>query len=99
MTRTFNTAVGPQGRHRKENKSQIIPALAVLTLLCGFSTATQYFAHTFQYHATLGRPCELYLPALEDSGVAGELASILPSPVPGCRQRRHDGGSPGFWRS
>jgi type IV secretion system protein VirD4 len=54
VTTKFNNAVGPQGRSRKEIKSQIIPALAVLTLLCGFSTATQYFAHAFQYHATLG---------------------------------------------
>lgn len=54
MTRKFNNAVGPQIRNRRDTKSQLIPALAVLTLLCGFSAATQYFAHTFQYHATLG---------------------------------------------
>ncbi|SCY53647.1 type IV secretory system conjugative DNA transfer family protein [Nitrosospira sp. Nsp13] len=54
MTRKFNNAVGPQVRNRKSNKSHLIPVLAVLTLVCGLSVATQYFAHTFQYHATLG---------------------------------------------
>lgn len=54
MTRKFNNAVGPEVRSRKASQSPLIPALAVLTLLCGFSVATQYFAHTFEYHATLG---------------------------------------------
>src|SRR5665647_2843618 len=54
MTRKFNNAVGPQIRNGKEKKSQLIPILAGVTLLCGFSAATQYFAHTFQYHGTLG---------------------------------------------
>ena len=63
MTRKFNNAVGPQVRNRKGNKSHLIPVLVVSTLLCGLSAATQYFAHTFQYHATLGGHAGfIYLP-------------------------------------
>ncbi|MEP6604607.1 MAG: type IV secretory system conjugative DNA transfer family protein [Nitrosospira sp.] len=54
MKRKFNNAVGPQVHNSKDGKSALIPGLVLLTLVGGFFVATQYFAHTFEYHATLG---------------------------------------------
>ena len=47
-------AFGPQTRSATPARSWIVPLLGVGVLLGGLSAATQYFAHTFQYHATLG---------------------------------------------
>lgn len=54
MTPQFNNAIGPQVRNTTAKQSLLIPVLAVGVLLGGLSAATQYFAHTFQYHASLG---------------------------------------------
>src|SRR5690349_13183786 len=54
MTKRTNNAVGPQVRSRAGKKSKLIPVLAVMTLIVGLAGATQFFAHGFQYQASLG---------------------------------------------
>lgn len=49
-----NNAVGPQIRAKKPKASKTVPILAGLSLGAGLQTATQYFAHSFQYQAGLG---------------------------------------------
>ena len=54
MKDKFNNAVGPQVRAPKPKADKIIPALGVASLLAGLQSATQFFAHDFQYQALLG---------------------------------------------
>lgn len=54
MSENFNNAVGPQVRTADKGPGKLIPVLAALTMGGGLSAATQYFAHVFQYHASLG---------------------------------------------
>lgn len=54
MKDAFNNMVGPQMRSRKKRPSKIIPALATLSLAGGLQSATQYFAHGFNYQRALG---------------------------------------------
>jgi type IV secretion system protein VirD4 len=50
----MNNAVGPQVRGAKPKPSKLLPALGALSLGGGLQAATQFFAHTFNYQATLG---------------------------------------------
>lgn len=50
----MNNAVGPQVRSAKPKPSKLLPTLGVLSLGAGLQAATQFFAHTFNYQATLG---------------------------------------------
>jgi len=63
MSTNFNNAVGPQVRSSKPKIGKIIPVLAIISLIAGLQTATQYFAYEFQYHASLGmHVSHIYLP-------------------------------------
>lgn len=50
----MNNAVGPQVRAAKPKQSKLLPVLGAVSLVGGLQAATQFFAHTFAYHATLG---------------------------------------------
>ena len=50
----MNNAVGPQVRSAKPKPSKLLPTLGVLSLAGGLQASTQFFAHTFQYQASLG---------------------------------------------
>ena len=55
MKISMNNAVGPQVRARKAGGSRVLSALGALSLAGGLQSATQFFAHTFDYQAQLGR--------------------------------------------
>ncbi|WP_235971617.1 type IV secretory system conjugative DNA transfer family protein [Azohydromonas caseinilytica] len=62
-TTTMNNAVGPQVRQRRPPRKKLVPAMAAGSLLGGTWAATQHFAHTFDYHYTLGMHIgHVYLP-------------------------------------
>ncbi|MBN8462312.1 MAG: type IV secretory system conjugative DNA transfer family protein [Dechloromonas sp.] len=50
----MNNAVGPQVRTKKATGGTLLPALGALSLGGGLQSATQFFAHTFNYQANLG---------------------------------------------
>ncbi len=50
----MNNAVGPQVRTKKATGGKLLPALGALSLGGGLQSATQFFAHTFNYQAKLG---------------------------------------------
>ena len=50
----MNNAVGPQVRAAKPKPRTLLPTLGVLSLAGGLQASTQFFAHTFQYQASLG---------------------------------------------
>mgnify|MGYP000093051741 CR=1 FL=1 len=50
----MNNAVGPQVRSAKAKTPKLLPILGGVSLVGGLQAATQFFAHTFAYHATLG---------------------------------------------
>jgi type IV secretion system protein VirD4 len=50
----MNNAVGPQVRTQNAPGRKLLPALGALSLAGGLQSATQYFAHNFDYQATLG---------------------------------------------
>lgn len=54
MKSNVNDAVGPQVRNRKKKTSKVLPMLGVGSVLVGLQSATQYFAHVFNYQDTLG---------------------------------------------
>lgn len=54
MKTTLNNAVGPQVRAKKPAKNKLLPALGALSLGAGLQSATQFFAHTFNYQEVLG---------------------------------------------
>lgn len=54
MKDKFNNSVGPQVRADKSRVGKTIPLLALLSVACGFSIATQFFAYKFGYQAALG---------------------------------------------
>jgi len=54
MREKANNAVGPQVRGNKAKKNKLVPVLALTSMAAGLQAATQYFAHTFNYQATLG---------------------------------------------
>lgn len=63
MKDKFNNSVGPQVRANKSNIGKTIPLLALLSVACGFSIATQFFAYKFGYQAALGaNVSHVYLP-------------------------------------
>jgi type IV secretion system protein VirD4 len=49
-----NNAVGPQVRGTRATRNKLVPVLALTSMAAGLQTATQYFAHTFNYQPTLG---------------------------------------------
>ena len=49
-----NNAVGPQIRDGRPKAGKLIPLLGVMSLVAGLWGATQFFAHTFAYHPSLG---------------------------------------------
>lgn len=58
----FNNAVGPQVCDHK-SRPKLLPIVAVLSVIGGLQAATQYFAHKFGYHASLGANIEgVYAP-------------------------------------
>ena len=63
MSTPISQNVGPQIRKKKVNKTLWVPILALLSLIGGLQTATQYFAHAFHYSKALGESVgHLYLP-------------------------------------
>ncbi len=54
MKDRFNNKAGPQVRTEKSKKGQWIPVLAVVVILSGLQTATQFFAYDFGYQTQLG---------------------------------------------
>jgi len=54
MKDKFNNAVGPQVRVDKPKAGKIIPVLAVVFMLAGLQSATQFFASEFGYQPQLG---------------------------------------------
>jgi len=63
MKDKFNNAVGPQVRVDKPTSGKIIPILAVVFMLAGLQSATQFFAHEFGYQPQLGAHYQhLYAP-------------------------------------
>ena len=62
MTEKRNNAVGPQIRARQQTRGKITPVLAVLFLIAGLMTATQFFAHDFRYQTALGSHYRLFYP-------------------------------------
>ena len=54
MKDKFNNAVGPQVRVDKPKSGKIIPVLAVVFMLAGLQSATQFFAYEFGYQPQLG---------------------------------------------
>lgn len=50
----MNNAVGPQVRSAKPKAGKLLPTLGVMSLVGGLQAATQFFAHTFDYQASLG---------------------------------------------
>ena len=54
MKDKFNNSVGPQVRADKSRVGKTIPLLALLSVACGFSIATQFFAYKFGYQVALG---------------------------------------------
>ena len=54
MKDKFNNAVGPQVRVDKPKAGQLIPVLAIVFMLAGLQSATQFFAHEFGYPSQLG---------------------------------------------
>ncbi|WP_373991707.1 type IV secretory system conjugative DNA transfer family protein [Duganella sp. BuS-21] len=63
MKDRFNNAAGPQVRSSRKHTIPAIPILAILVLLAGLQSATQFFAHTFKYQPALGvHAHQLYAP-------------------------------------
>jgi type IV secretion system protein VirD4 len=63
MKDRFNNAVGPQVRIDKPKSGKIIPALAVVSMLAGLQSATQFFASEFGYQPQLGAHYQhIYMP-------------------------------------
>ena len=55
MKDAFNNSIGPQLRKSKVKKpSKVMQVLAGTSVLAGLQTATQHFAHTFNYQEALG---------------------------------------------
>jgi type IV secretion system protein VirD4 len=55
MTTTpMNNAVGPQVRQKRRPRRKLVPVMAGASMIVGLQAATQQFAHTFDYHSTLG---------------------------------------------
>lgn len=54
MKSKLNNAVGPQVRADKPKPNKVLPVLGVASLLGGLQASTQYLAHLFAYHASLG---------------------------------------------
>jgi type IV secretion system protein VirD4 len=63
MKDRFNHTAGPQRRVDPAKSGTIIPVLAVISLLAGFQSATQFFAYEFGYQPQLGAHYQhLYAP-------------------------------------
>lgn len=65
MKDNFNNAVGPQvqARAKKGKTGRIIPLFAVVSLVAGLQTASQFFAQDFRYQPVLGWNIHgIYLP-------------------------------------
>ncbi len=54
MKDKFNNVVGPQVRVDKPKAGQLIRVLAIVFMLAGLQSATQFFAHEFGYPSQLG---------------------------------------------
>jgi type IV secretion system protein VirD4 len=54
MKDKFNNTVGPQVQASKLKTSRVIPSLAVVMMVAGLQSATQYFACEFGYQLVLG---------------------------------------------
>lgn len=54
MKPKISNAVGPQVRSKKAVKNRTLPALGAVSIAVGLQSATQYFAHSFNYQDTLG---------------------------------------------
>ena len=54
MKDKFNNAVGPQVRVDKPKAGKLIPVLALVSMLAGLQSATQFFANEFGYQPQLG---------------------------------------------
>lgn len=64
MKEKSNNAVGPQIRESRTKKTNpLIPMLALISMMAGLQTATQYFAYLFNHPPVLGQSFNhLYLP-------------------------------------
>jgi type IV secretion system protein VirD4 len=62
MKDTFNNAVGPQVRTKISGNGKAIPFLAVVSLVTGLQSATQFMASEFLYQDALGRNIQQIYP-------------------------------------
>jgi type IV secretion system protein VirD4 len=63
MNEKQSKAIGPQVSRRNSRKDKLVPLLAIASLIAGLWAATQYLAHVFNYHASLGVSAgKFYLP-------------------------------------
>jgi hypothetical protein len=95
----MNNAVGPQVRTKKATGGKLLPALGALSLGGGLQSATQFFAHTFNYQAQPWQPFQPRLCAVVDPRMVIEMVFPLSGRNHEGGQRRHDGfhGRPA-WR-
>lgn len=54
MKDAFDNSIGPRLRKSKKTKGVAVPLLAAFSLVAGLQSATQFFAHSFNYQAGLG---------------------------------------------
>ena len=93
MNENFNNAVGPQVRAPRARTGKTIPILAVLSFVAGLQSATQYFAHEFQYQAALGAHVLQLYPPWSILRWAGKWYGIYPDAVMRAGLHRTDGDS------
>lgn len=53
-SKKMNNSVGPQIRTKKSKAGKLLPVLGGVSLVAGLQTSTQFLAHAFNYHETLG---------------------------------------------
>ncbi|NGZ07898.1 MAG: conjugal transfer protein TraG [Nitrospira sp. LK70] len=78
MSTAYNNAIGPQVRTPPPKPGLVIPVLAVLSLVLGLQSATQYFASIFQYQDILGTHLNHLYPPWAIVGWAQQWANDYP---------------------
>lgn len=81
MSTAYNNAIGPQVRTPAPKPGLVIPVLAVLSLVLGLQSATQYFASIFQYQDILGTHLNHLYPPWAIVGWAHQWANDYPMQV------------------
>ncbi len=78
MSTAYNNAIGPQVRTPPPKPGLVIPVLAVLSLVLGLQSATQYFASIFAYQDILGTHLNHLYPPWAIVGWAQQWANDYP---------------------